>query len=54
MAEIDEKEYEEYLNAVFGMESFDPYDQNLLEQQRDEYGSRVPGCYRIKPAKTDG
>jgi len=55
---MDEDEYLEYMNSVFGIE--DIYeDGGTVAQLRvgdpvaDDFGQRVPGCYRVKPAKVE-
>ena len=50
---MDPDEYEEYLALVFGKDPFDPYEQELIEQLRDDEGYRVPGCYVVKPAQPE-
>ena len=45
---VNEEEYEEYLNQIDGMHEQDH--APLREQLRDEDGNQVPGCYRIIPA----
>ena len=48
--ELDEDEYEIYLNAVFGMEE---ETKAFKDQLRDEDGYLVPGCYHVSPAPTE-
>jgi hypothetical protein len=53
---MDEEELEEYLRQVSRLEEADYYEFELLEQLRDDEDPYpiVPGCYRVKPAQTDG
>ena len=48
---MDEEEYEVYLKQVFDIEDISEED-GLHEQLWDENG-RVPGCYRVLPARVD-
>ena len=47
---VNEEEYEEYLNQIDGMHEQD--NAPLREQLRDEDGNQVPGCYRIIPSSS--
>ena len=55
---MDEEEYLEYCNSVFAIDDIDE-DGGVLQQLRDgdpvsdTSGERVPGCYRVKPARTE-
>jgi hypothetical protein len=48
---VDEEEYTEYLKQVFDIEDISEGD-GLHEQLWSEEG-RVPGCYRVLPARVD-
>ena len=48
---MDEEEYTEYLKQVFDIEDISEED-GLHEQLWNEHG-RVPGCYRVLPAKVE-
>lgn len=50
---MDEEEYDQYLNAVFGMDYMEERG-DLCQQLRDDDGYRVPGCYRVMPAPDAG
>ena len=55
---IDEEELQAYLDAIDNLDSRievrgpDAFD--ILEQLRDEYGYRVPGCYYTRSVPTTG
>ena len=55
---MDEDELDFYLNQVFGIEDINE-DGGMLQQLRDgdpvsdTFGTRIPGCYRVKPARTE-
>ena len=49
---MDEEEYTEYLDVVFGMNEFDEQDL-IYVQVRDADGNCVPGCFHTKPAPVE-
>jgi hypothetical protein len=50
---MDEWEYERYLRQVFDLEDIgEEYRQHEQLWNEDTY-QKVPGCYRIAPAKVD-
>lgn len=51
MYTVDEDELKEFESQVFQLT--DPFDDELCEQLSDEY-HYVSGCYRTRPAPTDG
>ena len=49
---MDEEQYEVYLRQVFDLEDICE-EYRTHEQLWDEDFQRVPGCYRVAPAKVD-
>jgi len=54
---MDETELQAYLDAIDKLDTrftVRENDGHVLEQLRDEYGYRVPGCHLTRPAPTYG
>ena len=55
---MDEEEALAYENLVFGGDALDDSGELLVQLREgdttsDEFGQRVPGCYRVMPARVD-
>lgn len=55
---MDEEEYLAYENLVFGGDALEDSGELLMQLREsdsasDEYGNRIPGCYRVMPARVD-
>jgi len=47
---MDESEFEQYVRAIYGLPEQDFCTEMVQEQQRDEIGVRVNGCFRTIPS----